>query len=608
MTIAKCNRGVDEMKTKVLFVAPYRGLRELALTLTREQSNLEIIVKEADLSAAIPLIKYYEHQGIDFIISRGGTAKLIKQYFEIPVIEIKVSGYDIIRALTLIKDYKMKVQMIGFPNICKGVISIARLLNIDIAYTIIHHEYEVEHAVQEAQNDGAQILLGDTVTVKTAQEYGLQGMMITSGKESVLEAFEQVLEMANMMEYMKNRNSVYQTLITKYRDGIAIFEETGDLIYCNPSFSRTFGKNANDLGQMILDQSPEITNMIQTLVNLKEEMHVPNEVITINESTTMINGGRFHSREKVYLYVCIHNDRLDEELESGLQIYRNHLLPTSFVQIVTSSRLMTDVLDHAKKLANIKKHIVIMGEQGTGKRFISNSIHSASAMKDGDFLEIKITKTIDIGVSKVIDSINHLDKGTIYFKGLEYLPLDEQQKIVKLTHENNNRRFIFACDVSPSVLIEDNILFKSFHQELDSDVISLPPLRHRLEDLDELIRLFIAAYNTKYGKQIVGIRQDVLNDLYENDWHGNVTELKKTIKALVRTADGDYIEKADMELVKIRRIEEKSLLYPIDLSKTLDEIEKDIISFVLEEENMNQTQASKRLGINRTTLWRKLKS
>lgn len=599
-------QGCLKMKIKVLFVAPYRGLRELALTLLPEQSNFDVIVKEADLSAAIPLIKHYEQQGIDFVISRGGTANLIKQYTKIPVIEIKVSGYDIIRALTLIKDYKMKVQMIGFPNICEGVLSIAQLLNIKIDYTTIHHEGEVENAVLEAQKNGAQVLLGDTVTVKTAQKHGLQGMMITSGKESVLEAFEQVIDIAKMMDDVRKRNSVYQSLVTNYRDGIAIFEESGDIFYCNSSFLKTFGKDARNLGQIQYDYPSEITYYVQKILELKEDIRLSEEVITTMGTTTIINGGRFHAIDKAYFYVSIQNNRLEKELESSIRFYRNLLPPTSFAQIVTSSEKMADVIERAKRLATTMDHLIIIGEKGTGKRFISNAIHTASYKKGSDFLEIEITKKMNTSTLEVLNNIKNMKDGTIFFKGFENLSKDDRKTVVELAHDIKQVRFIFAFDVNPSELGESNTIIKD--QLFDLEVISLPPLRERLKDIDELIRLFIAKYNTKYGKQIVGIRQDVLDYLHEYSWPGNVAELKKKVRDFVKTASGNYIEKDDLDLVEMKKRDGIPSEHSIDLSKTLDEIEKKIITAVLEEENMNQTQAAKRLGINRTTLWRKLKT
>ncbi|SDZ65682.1 Transcriptional regulator containing PAS, AAA-type ATPase, and DNA-binding Fis domains [Evansella caseinilytica] len=595
------------MKTNVLFIAPYRGLKELALSLSEGQPDMDIIVKEADLSAAIPLIKFYEQQNIDFIISRGGTAKLIEQYTQIPVVEVKVSGYDIIRTLTLIKDYKMKVQMIGFPNICQGVLSIAQLLDMDIAYTTIQHEGEVENAVMEARNNGAQVLLGDTVTVRTAQQHGLQGVMITSGKESVLEAFQQVIDMAKALESRRKQTAVFHSLLAQHHDGIALFEENGEFIFSNQTFTSALEKEPMDQQQTAFSFPQELTAFLHRIQSGEVEQH-QNEIISINGKTFVISGGNFHCEDKLYLYITLYQEQLNTKAETGVKVLHNPVFPTSFAQMVTSSAPMKVVIEKAKELAKKSINIVIYGEDGTGKRFVSHAIHTAGCNRDGDFIEIEISAAPDKNISAIIPMVKQLEKGTIYIKGAEYLPFDDQQCIVQLSNDNSELRFVFAFNENPDMLTKNQLLMKQFTKKINAEWLSVPPLRERTADIDELIRMFIASYNTKYGKQIVGLRQDTLSELHGNDWSkANVTELKQTIKDLVKVTEGDYIEKKYLQLIENRKSDKKTSQNKIDLTKTLEEIEKDIIYHVLEEENMNQTQAAKRLGINRTTLWRKLK-
>src|SRR5690625_4004752 len=127
----------------------------------------------------------------------------------------------------------MKVHMIGFPNVWDNIQSIAKLLNINISYTTIYHENEVLHAVKAAQEIGAQVVLGDTITVRTAQENGLQGMMITSGKESVLGAFEKVKEMSKLIDNVTKDKTIQEAFLANYEHGIGIFDNKEQFIYCN---------------------------------------------------------------------------------------------------------------------------------------------------------------------------------------------------------------------------------------------------------------------------------------------------------------------------------------------------------------------------------------
>lgn len=121
-----------------------------------------------------------------------------------------------------------------------------------------------------------------------------------------------------------------------------------------------------------------------------------------------------------------------------------------------------------------------------------------------------------------------------------------------------------------------------------------------------LAYLFIAESNEAFGKQIVGFRNEAGVLLEEAKWPGNLSQLRKTVQNCVLEAQGVYIEKTDAERVLSRLNEEER--EDIDLSGTLEEIEKRIIQKIYAEEGNNQTRTAERLGINRTTLWRKLKS
>jgi DNA-binding NtrC family response regulator len=148
------------------------------------------------------------------------------------------------------------------------------------------------------------------------------------------------------------------------------------------------------------------------------------------------------------------------------------------------------------------------------------------------------------------------------------------------------------------------VLFE-LYEELAKLTIELPLLNDRIEDIENLTRLFIHDFNTLYGKQIVGIRKDSIDILKQYNWRGNINQLKQVIGESVLLANQPFIEKDLIQHVmqsdQINKDHEK-----IDLSGTLEEIEKRIIQRVWLEEGMNQTNTAKRLGINRTTLWRKL--
>lgn len=92
---------------KILVIAPYQGLKELFLEVN-EDLHKNIHVEMGDLYKGLAIAKEYENKGFDVIISRGATALLLQEHCQLPVVDVKISGYDILRTLTLIKGYPEK--------------------------------------------------------------------------------------------------------------------------------------------------------------------------------------------------------------------------------------------------------------------------------------------------------------------------------------------------------------------------------------------------------------------------------------------------------------------------------------------------------------------
>ena len=136
--------------------------------------------------------------------------------------------------------------------------------------------------------------------------------------------------------------------------------------------------------------------------------------------------------------------------------------------------------------------------------------------------------------------------------------------------------------------------------------VYVKPIRENPEIIHSICGVSLGRNNILQSKQIIGFTQDALELMEQFDWPGNTLQIESVMQQLVTICTGSYIEVQDVRSVLtcigIRGRSESQF----NLNKTLDEIELDIIGHVLAEENMNQTAAAERLGISRSTLWRKL--
>jgi DNA-binding NtrC family response regulator len=257
--------------------------------------------------------------------------------------------------------------------------------------------------------------------------------------------------------------------------------------------------------------------------------------------------------------------------------------------------------------------MLIVGEYGTCKETIAKLIHINSHFKDCPIVIVDSWLIDEKKWSSVVEgrnSLNSLQGCSIYIKNIQYIPAGIQKKLalcLKNTLLSRNNRLIFSLTEG----IND-LEIQEFHNYLVGDIgcvtISVPSLRNRKNDIPSLASLYIGEENQKLAKQVIGFEKNALNILQQFDWPQNIAQLKKVLNELLVMTTDSYISEHDVKIVldKERKIYDSSA-QTVNIKGTLDEITRSIISSVLASEKMNQTKTAKRLGISRSTLWKKLK-
>jgi propionate catabolism operon transcriptional regulator len=204
--------------------------------------------------------------------------------------------------------------------------------------------------------------------------------------------------------------------------------------------------------------------------------------------------------------------------------------------------------------------------------------------------------------------------GTVCLQQIQQVSLHLQQKLLAALRAGTRARIIVTSLLPIKNLIKKEEVDKDFARFFVETSLQVPPLRDRLEDIEEMARVIIANYNSQYGEQIVGFRPEVLeDDLMQKIWPGNINQLKLVVEAMLKSTNGHYIgaKEAKEGWMKVKdtlQTEAANHTTLLNLSGKWEEIEQRILWKILQEEGMNQSKAAKRLGINRSTLWRKLKN
>jgi DNA-binding NtrC family response regulator len=304
------------------------------------------------------------------------------------------------------------------------------------------------------------------------------------------------------------------------------------------------------------------------------------------------------------------------------------------VKIITQDPTMQKLLDTARQIAPTDCNVLITGESGTGKELFARFIHLTSSRAGGPFFAVNCGAFTEELLSNELfghekgafTGANSLKKGIIEMASAGTLFLDEitemppsmQVKLLRVIQEkevlrvggteslNVDVRFIAATNRD----IHDSMKTGSFRQDLyfRLNVVSLriPPLAERKDDIPLLCYFFLKKYNLLMKKEVSEIHENVIALLMNYDFPGNVRELENIIERGVALTNSSIIEAGhlpeDLRELSIKTFRKKEGKIP-----SLDEQEEAYIKWVLNEVGGNKTLAAQILGIDRVSLWRKLK-
>jgi len=320
---------------------------------------------------------------------------------------------------------------------------------------------------------------------------------------------------------------------------------------------------------------------------------------------------------------------------------REHVLE----DLLGTSPAMKKILKTLIKVAPTDSTLLISGESGTGKEFIANIVHSLSQRNEEHFVAVNcgaipesLVEAELFGSRKgsytgsVADRkglIEMADKGTLFLDEIGELSLTTQVKLLRFLQEKEIRRVgdtenryvdvrvLAATNRDLHQAIAEGRFREDLYYRLSVFHLTLPPLRERRAAVPGLIRGFVKKYAAQQKKEILGIAKNAEAVLMNYDYPGNIRQLENIIEHAVTLCEGDNILLGDLPeyltgvdnappLLALTKAEEKTMQAP-DSLLTLSEIERDYIRKVLEVCRRNHTEAARRLGISRSTLWRKLK-
>lgn len=590
------------MKTRILAIVPYTGMKEIMNDIAAENDDIELTVCVGTLQKGLQIVQSYHLDDFDIIVARGGTARLIEKHVNLPVVRIEISVYDILRVIKLAENYNSRFAIVGILSTIENAILLRNLLQYDIKIVTLETVEDDKQAITELLKEGYEMVLCDMRTTQTAYELGMNYILITSGRESIESAFTQAINTARMYSFYRRQNNIFKNALLGSKEKLFVYDSHQELIYTD------LPRNVDT--EICFQMIEQNINAFYKDHTFHLEERTKDRLLSYRCCHAMIDG-------ETCLYIYLHTQDIPAPIDDlGISLYENTETMNPDSELYGSISLIGTTRKTLEPYSRTLHPILILGEVGTGKDKAASFIYRHSEYKKHPFVIIDCENTNQKKWHYFMESPNsplndlHI---TIYIKNMQALHKSVADKLLPYIKQNDfckRNRFLFSCCISSESEMQLSVC-QYLMNSLSCMVLRLAPLRERTDDIPNIATLYISQANIELGKQVVGFEPGALALMQNFSWMHNLAQLKRIIHQLIILTDGDYIS---MELVKQMLKQETSKVTEsfqpgyelINTNQSLEDIDYDIIRMVLEQENNNRSKVVERLKISRTTLWRML--
>jgi len=315
--------------------------------------------------------------------------------------------------------------------------------------------------------------------------------------------------------------------------------------------------------------------------------------------------------------------------------------------LITKSPVIQEILDIIEKAAKTDLSVLLLGESGVGKELFAEQVHFRSKRKNSPFVRVNcaaipeglleselfghIKGAFTNAISKRQGRFETADGGTIFLDEIGDLPLSLQAKLLRVIQEKKfekvgsddtitvDVRIVAATNKDLDRQVQNGLFREDLYYRLNVIPVNIPPLRRRQEDIKELAHFFLKSYMKKNRKHFDGFSEDALEAMLLYPWPGNVRELQNCIERACVTGKDRLIKLENLMLKQAaepqignegeipEREKTKKNRGVRNLKTAISVFKAGFIRKVLEENNWNQTDASRALAIQRTYLSRLIK-
>lgn len=622
------------MDKKVGVIASDEELKNSILELFQEDVEQgKIIIDILDPNKMEEQGKILESKGAKAIVARSGGYIYTVGKVNVPVIHLKITTLDILRAVKMASKYKKDIVLFISVYEYFDYEELKDLIKTNITIERYSVKEEIESRVHKYIDRREEVvIIGGGIPCSCAKNLGIENVHIGASKESIHEGITYAKELVDSLYEQKYKNEVLKNILDGVHDAVIAVDQEGKIILYNERAEEVLNKDRkNVMDRKLLEVYPELGFMMEALKNKVNEYNAIKKlkkiVITSNTSILDVDG-------HITGVLCSFQDITKlQSLEKKIRYELNKkglVAKYNFQNIIAYDPIMKDTVSKAMKIGLTDSTVMIYGESGTGKEMIAQSIHNISSRKDEPFVAVNCAAISESlleselfgyeegaftgarkGGKPGLFELAH--GGTIFLDEINSMSLNLQAKLLRVLEEKEVMRigsdYVIPLDVriiaSANEELKKKVRAGGFRSDLFYRLnilkLSIPPLRERKEDIIPLFKFYLKELSE--DKEDLKLKDEDKEKIITHTWPGNVRELRNVAQRYVLFHELDLDEDGYEDM----GYENQHIDSNVSLRDMYQSMEEKMIE-ILSKQGMTKTEIAKQLGISRTALWKKKKT
>jgi len=588
--------------------------------------------------AAEKIRQRMQHAHCDVLVSAGANADYLRATFNLPVATVRVGGYDVMHALTKARHFSGRMALLLHRAVPAEIEAFLATFGVELDVRAYETNNDARNVVQKLAKKGVRVVIGAGLAVRVAREHGMAGVFLYSAA-SVTQAIEDAVQGVNARRREAAQQRTLASVLSHLEVGVIAVDHHGRITAANRAADTLTGRSLGiAAGRLLRDVVPSLdpASLFASGESRRSAIHRFDQHSVAVDAVMLFDAGRPSG-----VAYTLHAATAVASAFRKLRAHDKARVPATrytLAQIVQASPQMQAVVRRCETVAaRSEAAVLIRGPSGVGKELLAQGIHHASRRRSQAFVAVNCGALTDTlieseffgyedgaftgarrtGKAGLFEAAH---RGTLFLDEIAELPLLMQTRLLRVLQEHEvtrvgavqptavDVRIIAATHGDLAAKVRDGSFRKDLYYRLAVLRIDVPPLRDRPEDIDALARLYVGTAMRNAGvESYLPPVLDVLGDgLAGHTWPGNVREVDNVAQRIAMAcAEFDRpISAAEMHALLDTEVSDPSP--PVPLAASTREQVRRHVHAVVAACGGNQAEAARRLGISRSTLWRKL--